>query len=89
VSGEPAAIRETALRRGLQLHQTVFERSSLGQLVVDISTFRIKVANQAFCAMTGFAAGDLVGRELAVLFSADRADADLRGQCPSTNSLPR
>jgi diguanylate cyclase (GGDEF)-like protein/PAS domain S-box-containing protein len=74
--GEPAGIRETALRRGLQLYQTVFERSSLGQLVVDIPTFHIQVANQAFCTMTGFADDDLVGKELAVLFSADRTAAN-------------
>ncbi len=68
---EPAAVRETTLRRGLQLYQTVFERSSLGQLVVDVPSFRIEVANEAFCKMAGFDPIELVGKQLAVLFSAD------------------
>jgi len=75
-AAEPAAVREATLRRGLHLYETLFERCSLGQLVVDIPSFRIQVANQAFGTMTGFTSHELVGKDLSALFSADQTAAN-------------
>ena len=55
-----------------RLYQTMFERGSLGQLIVDIPSFRIAAVNAAFCLMTGCTAADRVGNELAQIFPADQ-----------------
>jgi len=69
------AAHEAALQKNLHLYQTMFERCSLGQLIVDLPSLRIKAANQAFATMTGFTTEELVGKEIAVLFPADQAPA--------------
>jgi len=66
---------------GLGLYRTMFERSSLGQFIVDLPSTRIRVANEAFCAMTGFTTEELVGEDVAVLFPPD--------QTPATTLLER
>ena len=40
------AAHAAALQEGLRLYQTIFERSALGQLIVDFPTFRIDVVNK-------------------------------------------
>ncbi|MHB8533369.1 MAG: PAS domain S-box protein, partial [Solirubrobacteraceae bacterium] len=57
-----------ALQAGLRLYRTMFERSSLGQLVVDFPSFRIDVVNRAFFAMTGYSVGELLGNHVDMLF---------------------
>ena len=56
------------LQEGLRLYQTVFERSALGQLIVDYPSFRIDVVNRALCAVTGYRVDELVGSDVAILF---------------------
>ncbi len=70
-----------ALREGLRLYQTVFERSALGQLIVDFPSFRIDVVNRALCAVTGFRVDELVGSDVSVLFPPH--------QSPATDTLER
>ena len=53
----------------------MFERSSLGQLIVDVPSFRIDVVNRAFCSMTGYSVSELVGRDIALVYP--------QGQTPS------
>lgn len=48
----------------------MFERGALGQLIVDIPSFRIAAVNAAFCAMTGFTADERIGIDLALIFPA-------------------
>jgi hypothetical protein len=43
-----ADAHETALQQGLRMYQTMFERGSLGQLLVDFPSFCISVVNKAF-----------------------------------------
>jgi len=66
-----ADAHETALQQGLRQYQTMFERGSLGQLLVDFPSFCISVVNKAFCTMTGFSAEELVGTDVAQIFPAD------------------
>ena len=61
-----------AVAEGVRLLESTFERGSVGQLTVAFPSLRIAVVNAAFCAMTGFAADDLVGSGAAVLFPVDR-----------------
>jgi diguanylate cyclase (GGDEF)-like protein/PAS domain S-box-containing protein len=62
------AAHEAALREGLRLYQTMFERSSLGQLIVDVPSFHIDIVNRAFCAMTGYTVSELVGRHMDLVY---------------------
>jgi diguanylate cyclase (GGDEF)-like protein/PAS domain S-box-containing protein len=64
-----------ALQEGLRLYQTVFERSSLGQLIVDFPSFRIDVVNKAFSAMTGFSIDELVGSDIGMVSPPDQSPA--------------
>jgi len=70
------AAHAAALQEGKLLYATIFERSSVGQLVVDVPSFRIDVVNRAFCAMTGFGIDELVGRDIAVVFPPGQSPAD-------------
>jgi diguanylate cyclase (GGDEF)-like protein/PAS domain S-box-containing protein len=70
-----------ALQEGLRLYQTMFERSCLGQLIVDFPSFRIDVVNKAFCSMTGYSIDELVGNDLAHVYPT--------GQSPATDILER
>jgi diguanylate cyclase (GGDEF)-like protein/PAS domain S-box-containing protein len=68
-----------AIRRGETtptLYQTMFERGSLAQLIVDIPSFRIAAVNAAFCAMTGFTAAERVGFDLALIFPSGQHSVD-------------
>jgi diguanylate cyclase (GGDEF)-like protein/PAS domain S-box-containing protein len=65
-----------ALQEGLRLYQTVFERSSLGQFIVDFPSFRIDVVNKAFSAMTGFSIDELVGSDIGLVFPPDESPAN-------------
>src|ERR1035437_6735116 len=58
-----AGAHQDALQKGLRLYQTIFERGSFSQLVVDFPSFPIAVATSAFCAMTGSSGEELVGHE--------------------------
>jgi PAS domain S-box-containing protein len=69
------ASHTASLREGLLLYQTMFERSCLGQLIVDFPSFRIDVVNKAFCSMTGFSIDELVGQDVALVFPAGRGPA--------------
>ena len=66
------AAREAGRQEGLRLYRSMFERGSLGQLIVDFTEFRIHVANQALCTMTGYSADELVGAPVAKIFPADQ-----------------
>jgi len=64
--------REDHLQESLSLFQTMFERGAIGQLIVDLPSFRIGVVNAAFCAMTGFSVEQLVGAHLGLIFPAEQ-----------------
>jgi diguanylate cyclase (GGDEF)-like protein/PAS domain S-box-containing protein len=53
--------RETLLEAGLKGYEAMFERGSLGQLIIDFSTMHIDGANAAICALTGYTNAELVG----------------------------
>ena len=75
------AAHAAALQEGKHLYETIFERSAVGQLVIDLPSFRIDVVNKAFCAMVGFGVDDLVGQDIAALFPP--------GQSPANDILER
>jgi diguanylate cyclase (GGDEF)-like protein/PAS domain S-box-containing protein len=75
------AAHAAALQEGLRLYQAMFERSALGQLIVDFPTFRIDVVNRSFCAMTGFKVDELVGSDYSFVYPA--------GQSPAADILQR
>ena len=75
------AAHAAALQEGLRLYQAMFDRSALGQLIIDFPTFRIDVVNTSFCAMTGFKIDELVGSDYGLLFPA--------GQNPTDDILER
>ena len=64
------AAHEAGREEGLRLYTSMFERGSLGQLIVDFTGFRIHVANQALCIMTGYSADELVGAPVSKIFPA-------------------
>ncbi len=64
-----------ALREGLRLYQTMFERSAVGQLVVDYPSFRIDVVNKSFCSMTGYSVNELVGNDISLVFPKNQSPA--------------
>ncbi len=64
-----------ALREGLRLYQTMFERSAVGQLVVDYPSFRIDVVNKSFCSMTGYSVNELVGNDVSLVFPKNQSPA--------------
>jgi diguanylate cyclase (GGDEF)-like protein/PAS domain S-box-containing protein len=66
------AAHEAGLQEGLRMYRSMFDRGSLGQLVVDFSEFRIRMANKALCTLTGFSSEELVGAPVAMIFPADR-----------------
>jgi diguanylate cyclase (GGDEF)-like protein/PAS domain S-box-containing protein len=59
----------------LRFFQLTFERSALGQLIVDYPSFHIRAVNTALCEMSGFSADELVGSGVALLFPADESPA--------------
>src|SRR5476649_2716891 len=67
------AAHSAALQEGLRLYKAMFERSALGQLIVDFPTFRIDVVNRSFCAMTGFKVDELVGSDYSFVYPAGRS----------------
>jgi diguanylate cyclase (GGDEF)-like protein/PAS domain S-box-containing protein len=69
------AAHAVALHEGLRLYQTMFERSALGQLIVDFPSFRIDVVNKAFCSMIGFSVDELVGSDLSLIFPSGKSPA--------------
>jgi diguanylate cyclase (GGDEF)-like protein/PAS domain S-box-containing protein len=75
ISANRLAAHAAALQEGLRLYQTIFERSALGQLIVDFPTFRIDVVNRSFCSMTGFGVDELVGSDVAMVFPAGQSPA--------------
>jgi diguanylate cyclase (GGDEF)-like protein/PAS domain S-box-containing protein len=66
------AAHQAGLHEGLRMYRSMFDRGSLGQLIVDFTEFRIHQVNQALCAMTGFGAEELVGSPVAKIFPPDR-----------------
>jgi diguanylate cyclase (GGDEF)-like protein/PAS domain S-box-containing protein len=68
--------REDHLRESLNLFQTMFERGAIGQLIVDLPSFRIGVVNAAFCTMTGYSVEQLVGAHLRLIFPAEQHTID-------------
>jgi diguanylate cyclase (GGDEF)-like protein/PAS domain S-box-containing protein len=76
-----AAEAESDVLESLRLYKTMFERGSLGQLIVDYTSLSISVANAAFCAMTGFSPDELIGQAVGVIFPVD--------QDPSANTIER
>ena len=75
ISAGRLAAHAAALQEGLRLYQTIFERSALGQLIVDFPTFRIDVVNKSFCSMTGFSVDELVGSDLEMVFPIGQSPA--------------
>jgi len=76
VASRLSIAREDHLRESLSLFQTMFERGALGQLIVDLPSFRIGVVNAAFCAMTGYSVDQLVGAHLGLIFPAEQHTID-------------
>jgi PAS domain S-box-containing protein len=72
---------ESDALESLRLYKTIFERGSLGELIVDYTSLSISVANAAFCAMTGFSPDELIGQAVGVIFPVD--------QDPSANTIER
>jgi diguanylate cyclase (GGDEF)-like protein/PAS domain S-box-containing protein len=68
--GDGTATGELDLQKTLRIYQTMFERGALGQLIVQLPSFRIGVVNAAFCAMTGFQAAEQIGVSLSRIFPA-------------------
>jgi diguanylate cyclase (GGDEF)-like protein/PAS domain S-box-containing protein len=66
------AAHQAGLQEGLRMYRSMFDRGSLGQLIVDFSAFNIHRVNHALCAMTGFSADELVGAPVAKIFPPDR-----------------
>ena len=66
------AAHEAGLQEGLRMYKSMFERGSLGQLIVDFSDFRIQMANKALCTLTGFSSDELVGAPVAKIFPMDQ-----------------
>jgi diguanylate cyclase (GGDEF)-like protein/PAS domain S-box-containing protein len=64
--------QDAVLEPGLHEFRTMFERGSLGQLVVDLPSLRIRLANKAFRTMTDFASDELVGTDYALMFPANQ-----------------
>jgi PAS domain S-box-containing protein len=54
------------------MYRSMFDRGSLGQLIVDFSEFNIHRVNQALCAMTGYTAEELIDAPVAKIFPSDR-----------------
>jgi PAS domain S-box-containing protein len=75
VSASRLAAHAVALHEGVRLYQTMFERSALGQLIVDFPSFRIDVVNKAFCSMIGFSVDELVGSDIALVFPSGKSPA--------------
>lgn len=65
----------------LRLYKTMFERGSLGQLIVEFASLRISVVNAAFCLMSGFSSDELVGQGVGMIFPID--------EDPSENTVAR
>jgi diguanylate cyclase (GGDEF)-like protein/PAS domain S-box-containing protein len=66
------AAHQAGLHEGLRMYRSMFDRGSLGQLIVDFREFNIHRVNQALCEMTGFSADELLGAPVAKIFPADR-----------------
>jgi diguanylate cyclase (GGDEF)-like protein/PAS domain S-box-containing protein len=66
------AAHQAGLHEGLRMYRSMFDRGSLGQLIVDFREFNIHRVNQALCEMTGFSAEELLGAPVAKIFPADR-----------------
>ena len=79
--GGLATDHDALLQQALRLFRTLFERGSLGQLVIDFRSFRIGLVNEAFCTMTGFTPTELVGNHAAMIFPPD--------QDPTTDAVER
>src|SRR6202049_3676519 len=75
ITANTVAAHAAALQAGLRLYQTMFERSALGQLIVDLPTFRIDVVNRSLCSMIGFTVEELVGSDFAMVFPDGRSPA--------------
>ncbi len=69
------AAHTVALHEGVLLYQTMFERSAVGQLIVDFPSFRIDVVNTAFCSMIGFSVDELVGSDISLVFPSGKSPA--------------
>ena len=66
------AAHQAGLQEGLRMYRSMFDRGSLGQLIVDFTEFNIHRVNHALCEMTGFTADELLGAPVAKIFPADR-----------------
>ena len=75
VTATRLAAHAIALHEGVRLYQTMFERSSLGQLIIDFPSFRIDVVNKAFCSMIGFSVDELVGSDISMIFPSGKGPA--------------
>ena len=75
VTATRLAAHAIALHEGVRLYQTMFERSALGQLIVDFPSFRIDVVNKAFCSMIGFSVDELVGSDISLVFPSGKSPA--------------
>jgi diguanylate cyclase (GGDEF)-like protein/PAS domain S-box-containing protein len=75
------AAAESDVMSNLRLYKAMFERGSLGQLIVDYASLRISVVNPALCTMSGFSADELIGEEVGCIFPVD--------QDPSENTIAR
>jgi diguanylate cyclase (GGDEF)-like protein/PAS domain S-box-containing protein len=63
--------RESVLAADLRGYQALFERGSLGQLIVDFDSQCMEGANAAFCAMCGYSASELEGSHVDLVLPVD------------------
>ncbi len=90
--------RESVLAADLRGYQALFERGSLGQVIVDFDSQCMEGANAAFCAMCGYSAAELEGSHVDMVLPAgdnpatdmrDRlADGSIRRAFPGTRPPP-
>jgi PAS domain S-box-containing protein len=68
---------EAALAQSAEHFRSLFEDSPIAELLLD-TNFRIVQVNRAACALLGYASGELIGRDPALLLHPDEIEAGLR-----------
>ncbi len=78
-AGHLGSAREGVLAADLRGYQALFERGSLGQVIVDFDTQCMEGANTAFCAMCGYTDTELEGSHMDMVLPVDQnPETDMR-----------
>jgi PAS domain S-box-containing protein len=87
---------DQALADSEQQHRATFELASVGMVQADPGTGHLLRVNAKFCAITGFTAGELVGRQFSDITHPDDRERDwevfqraVRGETPDYRSEKR